>query len=279
MTWAWLDKAPQWDAVVKACEKKGIVGLDTETYGHNVKTSTPAYRARVDVWSLALQTSVLSPRGYHVARACVLPLEAALYPPMKGMLESKEVLHVFHNAHHDQHAFANHGIEVGLVYDTLDAVRLLWPGMDEGYYLKPLRVNLLGKSAREGFKGKKATEYREAEAGLTDSIDETYIVLKPSKVCACGEDGCRKTEKKWGALHAKTDIMEEIEKTRKVPCPIESIVPGHPRWERKLNYAGDDAADGLELYEVIQARIASLEDTLPPLPWDAWYKDGKTKEL
>lgn len=266
--WQWLDKPEQWDAVVKACYAKKVVGLDTETYGHNVKTSTPAYRAKVDVWSLALQTTKLHPRGYHVARACVLPLEAALYSPMKEMLASHDVLHVFHNAHHDQHAFANHGIEVGAIFDTLDAVRLLWPGMDEGYYLKPLRVNILGKPVREGFKGKRASKTHGATEGLTDDIEVRYTVLKEVKVCACGEDGCRKTERKWGADHAKTVMNEEVEKTRMEPCPIESIVPGHVRWERKLSYAGDDAADGLELYEMVQQRIVQLEPQLPELPWE-----------
>lgn len=260
MPWQWLDSPAQWDAVVKACYAKKQVGLDTETYGHNVKTSTPAHRAKIDVWSLALATTQFSPRGYHRARACVLPLDAALYPPMKEMLESQDVLHIFHNAHHDMHSFANYGISVGAVYDTLDAVRFLWPSLDGGYYLKPVRVNLLGKPAREGF-----TE-------LTAPIDEQYTVLKEGKLCACMVEGCRKTEKKWGEVHAKRVVMEEVVKTRKVPCPIESIVPGHPRWERKLDYAGDDAADGLELYEVIQARLDYLNNRLPPLPWE-WPMD------
>lgn len=266
--WPWLDKPEQWDAVVKACKTKGVVGLDTETYGHNVKTSTPAYRAIVDVWSLALATTQLSPRGYHVARACVLPLEAALYQPMKEMLESQEVLHVFHNAHHDQHSFANHGVSIGVVFDTLDAARLLWPGMDEGYALKPLRSSILGKPVREGFKGKKKSKYHDAEPGLTDPLEVEYVSTREVKVCNCGEDGCRKTEKKWGSLHSKRVVLEEVTKTRKEPCPIESIVPGHVRWERKLSYAGDDAADGLELYEVIQQRLVSLEPKLPLLPWE-----------
>ena len=63
MSWKYLDQPEQWDAVVKACLEKKVVGLDTETYGHNVKTSTPAFRAKIDVWSLALSTSQLSARS------------------------------------------------------------------------------------------------------------------------------------------------------------------------------------------------------------------------
>lgn len=262
--WKWLDKPEQWDPVIKSCYQRGVMGCDTETYGHNVKTSTPAFRAKIDVWSLALSTPKLSPRGYHIARACVLPLEAALYGPMREMLESDKVLHVFHNAHHDQHAFANHGIELGAVYDTLDAVRLLWPGMDEGYYLKPLRANLLGKPAREGFKKKG----KNGDPGLTDPLETQVVTAKQVKVCSCGNDKCRKSEEKWGDEHSKEMVPVYTTKTVKVPCPIESIVPGHPRWLRKLNYAGDDAVDGLELYELIQMRIQQQDKLLPDLPWE-----------
>lgn len=256
MTWQYLDTPASWDAVVRACQEKKVVGLDTETYGHNVKTSTPAHRAKIDVWSLALSTGTLSPRGYKIARACVLPLDAALYPPMKEMLESQDILHVFHNAHHDQHSFANHGVCVGAVFDTLDAVRLVYPGLACGYSLKPLRIELLGKQGREGFKD------------LTAPIDEEYQVAKPAKACVCGAEKCRKTEKKWGDEHSKIQIVEMVTKTRKVPCPIESIVFGHPRWSAKLDYAGDDAADGLELYDLIQRRLREREPQLPDLPWE-----------
>lgn len=255
MTWLYLDKPEQWDAVVKACYAKRVMGCDTETYGHNVKTSTPAFRAKIDVWSLALSTSQVSPRGYHVARACVLPLAAALYPPMKEMLESHDVLHVFHNTHHDQHAFANHGVVLGAVFDTLDAVRLLWPGLDEGYYLKPLRVNLLGKPSREGFKE------------LTETLETQVYSTKLLKVCACGVDKCRKTEGKWGSAHAKELEEVQVPKVVKLPCPIESITEGHVRWLRKLAYAGDDSADGLELYELVMQRLVDLGLRLPELPW------------
>lgn len=266
--WKYLDKPEQWDAVVKACYEKKVVGLDTETYGHNVKDSTPAYRAKIDVWSLALSTSQLSPRGYHLARACVLPLEAASYKPMKDMLESFEVLHVFHNAHHDQHAFANHGIVVGTVFDTLDAVRLAYPGLACGYSLKPLRIELLGKQDRIHFKSTKKQLKEEGSVNLTDPIDVEYQVEVEARICACGAEKCRKTEKKWGAVHAKSTLTHWVTKTRKEPCPIESIGPGHVRFQMKVDYAGDDAADGLELYELVMKRIKELEPKLPGLPWE-----------
>lgn len=175
---------------------------------------------------------------------------------MRDMLESREVLHVFHNAHHDQHSFANEGIEIGEVYDTLDSVRLLWPALETGYTLKSCRVALLGKDGRELFKE------------LTSPQEVPVVTYKDFKWCACGNEKCRKTEKKWGAIHAKRIIKEEVHSTRKEPCPIESIQPGHARWTRKVEYSGEDAADGLELYDLIQRRLPYLKDKLPELPWD-----------
>lgn len=250
--WKWSDDPETWEKIASACRARGILGCDTETYGHNVKESTPAYRASIDVWSLSLSTGVLHPYGYHIARACVLPLSAAQHPALGAVLASPDIIKVFHNAHHDQHAFANHGIRLGRVYDTLDAVRLMWPGRDGGYSLKPLRVGLLGKPAREGFKE------------LTEPQEEEYSVEREVKACVCGVPKCRKSK----APHGRTTAIEHLLRTRKVACPIESILPGHARWDRKLDYAGDDAADALELYELIQAKARTLETALPDLPWD-----------
>lgn len=249
----YLDKPEQWEAVALAIRARGIVGVDTETYGHNVKTSTPAFRAKIDVWSVALRTEELDPRGYHRCRACVLPVAAL--SALGGVLADPAVLKVFHNAHHDQHAFANHGVLVSGVYDTLDAVRLMWPGNDLGYRLKSLRVGLLGKPEREGFKE------------LTSPLDVSTVLRELGQSCACGNPKCRKTERIWGDVHAKTEIVLEKVKVHKEPCPIESITPGHERWSRKLEYAGDDAVDALELHELCENRTVSLMSKLPELPW------------
>lgn len=249
----YLDKPEQWEAVARAVRARGIMGCDTETYGHNVKTSTPAFRAKIDVWSLALRTEELDPRGYHRCRACVLPVAAL--DVLAPVLCDASVVKVFHNAHHDQHALLNHGVTVSNVYDTLDAVRLLWPGNDLGYRLKSLRVGLLGKPEREGFKE------------LTAPRDVSVVSYIEGQTCACGNSKCRKTERIWGDVHAKTPTVLEKIKTHKEPCPIESIIPGHERWLRKLDYAGDDAVDALELYELCENRTVSLMGKLPELPW------------
>lgn len=265
MTTSWLDTPAQWEAAAEAALRAGVMGLDTETYGHDVKTSSPAHRASIDVWSIALATSTLSPRGYHVARGAVLPAVAIDHPAWRRVLTSGEVLLVLHNAGHDRHALDNRGVPLGRLYDTLEAARLLWPGR-MSYALKPLRVDLLGKQGRELFKELTAPEKRMVPVDVVRHKDVT--------LCSCGTPGCKKKKAHKKAPweeHTKTKTRQEwtdqVLRERTFPVGIETIVPGHPRFKRKLDYAGDDAVDGLELYELCVQRAAYLDTKLPRLPW------------
>ena len=148
------------------------------------------------------------------------------------------------------------GIELANVFDTLDMARLAWPGMGN-YSIKPLRVVLLGKPEREGFKD--LTE--------PDSVVEQYTKDVVTKRCECGAVPCHKRTTAVGHKRLEVIMPEIKERMVKVAVPIEAIVPGHPRFARKVDYAGDDAADGLELRELGLARLARLEAQLPELPW------------
>lgn len=226
------------------------MGWDTETYGHDVKTSSPAFRAVVDVWSLALRTPEVSPRGYHMARGCVLPREALERGPLRAVLQDPGVVKVAHNARHDLHAAENHGVIVRGVRDTLETARLVWPARDGeriSYNLKALRVSVLGKDGRDGFKALTAPS--------------TRTIQVPCRRCVCGDPGCRRRK----APHSQVETTKD--KTVNEPCPIEAITPGHPRWAAKLAYAAEDAVDALELAEVEDFRLGELAARLPELPW------------
>jgi CDGSH-type Zn-finger protein len=257
---AYLDQPAQWDALTEAALRKGVMGLDTETYGHNVRESSPAFRAKIDVWSVALQSDELAPIGYHRARGAVLPASALDHPGLRRVLTGGEVLLVLHNAGHDQHSMANHGVELAPVYDTLEATRLLWPRLGL-YTLKMLRQTILGKAARESFKELTAPEKRE--------VKEQVERHKGVHVCSCGVVKCKK--KKPDGAHIKTEAtvtwLEEVTKLRTFNVPIESIGPGHPRFLRKIEYAADDAVDAVELREMCDKRAAYLDAKLPGLPW------------
>lgn len=260
--WPYLDTPDQWDAAIAYIRETGTAGLDTETYGHNVKESSPAYRAKIDVWSIAVldPDAPIHPRGYQPGRAAVLPAAALDYPAWRDVLADLAVEWVLHNAGHDKHSLENHGIKLGRIWDTLEASRLLWPGLGS-YALKPLRSALLGKPEREGFKELTASEKR--------TVTENVTKVQTFKICSCGVEKCKKKKPGWD--HVKTEgtrtWVEPREKERTFAVPIESIGPGHPRWARKLNYAGDDAVDGLELWQLCATRTAQLDSSLPNLPW------------
>lgn len=238
-------------SLLRAIPPEAVIGIDTETYGHNVRESSPAYRASIHVWSLSVVTQELHPRGYYKHKGWVLPVAAL--PTFADVLASG-VTFVAHNANHDLHALANIGFRVSKVVDTLDVSRLVWPGRD-AYGLKALEIDKLGKDTRYTFQD------------VTAAMDEEFTVAKPGTVCACGEPKCRKTEAKWGAVHAKTECQVVTARTRKVPCPLETITEGHPRWDMLVEYAAEDAVSAPELYQLVCQRLDHLETKLPALPW------------
>lgn len=240
--------------MVQYAREVKTLGLDTETYGHDVAASSPAFRAKIHVWSLSFFTKQVSPRGFRQARGAVLPKSALDYAPLRSLLTSPDIRIVAHNTRHDQHALANIGINIALadVVDTLELARLVWPerAMDFrlGFTLKALATDLLGKPKRE--------LYRDVTSG-----QEVTVSHKPVG-CACGDAACRKRKL---PEHAK--LLGKVEKLRPVQYQLEGILPGHPNWERLLAYAADDAVDALEIYSLAHRRIPWTEKHRGPSPW------------
>lgn len=146
---SYLATQAEWDRLLLVAPDSEWMGLDTETYGHDVKESSPSHRARVDVWSVGLPSPEHSARGYRKYTGYVLPETALWYGPVRQWLASSKW--VVHNSNHDRHALARYGIRLTAVYDTLEICRLLWPGL-HGYGLKKLRSSILGKDERDSFK-------------------------------------------------------------------------------------------------------------------------------
>lgn len=250
-----LTTKAEWQAVADHARKVKLMGFDTETYGHDVKTSTPAYRARIFVWSIAFRTSALSPRGYHVARGAGLPAEALDFGPLRDILEDGDILKPAHNIHHDQHALQNHGITLKGGRDTLELVRLAWPeralDKSKGFRLKPLERDILGAAHRDEYK----------DIVEADVPEKFYIEVK---TCACGESKCRKRKP---PLHSKLSDFKEQTRIKHVKYPLETIVTDHPQRRRLEQYIVWDAKSSVELDELSLARLALMQKRLPPLPW------------
>ncbi len=242
----WLDKPEHWDALAERCEAAGVIGLDTEFYNVNVKKQSCVGRARIHVWSIALRTAKRSPLGHAVARGWVLPVDALGHPGLRAMLENPATVKAIHNQSVDQHTLANHGVRLAGAVNTLGLCR--WH-----------RPELVSQPGRFGLKALMGTMlHREPVCSFKELVTDTRTVQRARQrtirrtECSCGTPGCRLRK---GHLKRSWEESVEVitERQETFQHPLESIVPGHPRWELLLRYAAEDAVAALELMELAEA--------------------------
>lgn len=243
------------DQLVLAGDRGDPTGLDTEFDGYDWATGarfdydpsaiSPISRTRVVIWSVAVLLPQRTARGYRKAHPAVLPEVALDFPPLRAWLES-DSLKCVHNLPADAHTLANHGIWLGGGRDTLALARWCWPARAElprsrkPFALKTLAADVLGYTVDGDF----------------DQFMEPNLVERPvvKTVCACGVDGCRKKKAGGGVTHEKSKVEEtEVVERGKKPMDLRTIVPGHPLWDRWVNYAGLDAVWALELNEAAKS--------------------------
>lgn len=255
----YLDKETQWDGLIARIRDQGVCGFDTEFYNVNVKKQSCVGRARIHVFSLAIRTKTLHPRGFHVCRGWVLPVAALDYPPMRALLEDESIRKEIHNESVDSHSLANHKIRLAGGRNTLGLIRYYRPELVKQpgrFALKPLMMSLFGREP--------VCEYEDV---VNDVRPYAKIKLRKMKAreCSCGAMGC-----KFRKGHTKTDIVitEEqiVESEEEYQIPLESIVPGHPRFDLLCRYAAEDAVAALET-----AEIADDAAKVDPAPWP--YED------
>jgi hypothetical protein len=209
------------------------------------------------VWSLAVPTSELHPRGFRRAAGVTLPGEALTYGPLRGVLEDPDIVKPAHNAPHDWHAARNAGVHVRGLVDTLPWARVAlpeWAGFP-GHGLKELARRLLGRDM---------TEYK-------DVLSEPNVVpvTRTHRVTRCLVEGvpcwypapCRRR----GAHKREVSTVETTEYVTRGTrlMPLESVVPGHPRHATLVGYAAQDAEAALELWQLLgRQTVAPVE-----VPW------------
>src|SRR6185436_8051480 len=100
----YLDSPSEWDKLVAAIERRGVMGLDTEFYNVDIKKQSTVLRAKIHVWSVAIRSNMFDARGYTKAVGFVLPVSALQHPGIRRVLESKSILKAVHNQPVDSHA-------------------------------------------------------------------------------------------------------------------------------------------------------------------------------
>jgi len=253
----YLTTEHEWDRLVAAVRYHGRMGWDTETYGHDVRKSSPVMRAKIHIWSVALLGRQVHPRGYRLAQSRVLPAAALEYPPLRRLMEDPAVVKPAHNLPHDVHSMWNHGIKVAGGVDTLPRARIALP-WEEAWDLKSLGERVLARDVITW-------------EDLVTEPNPVEIVHKFSrKVCACGVLGCKLKKARGPVTHEKTVETWEtretaIRGTRQIP--LETIVPGHYRWDLALQYSGQDAEMVIELEDALNKMEAAGHAEGPPVPW------------
>lgn len=248
----YLDRPEQWEELAERIRRAKICGLDTEFYGLDVRKQSCVGRARVHVWSVAIRTTRLDPRGFHRARGWVLPVAALDHPALKAVLEDPAVRKCVHNQPVDDHALHNHGVDLRGCINTLDLARWCWPELvaGDGFGLKALMQSKLARDP--------VCEFRDVVSDVR-TVTKTKQKLVEQTRCSCGVEGCRKRKG-----HDKTKVEAVVvtftTKEETYEHPLESIVPGHERWDLLVEYAAEDAIAALELEELCR-------NTADPAPW------------
>jgi hypothetical protein len=258
-----LASEKQWDKLVAICRKAGVIGLDTEFYGLNVSKESCVGRARVHVWSVAVRTSRMGPRGHTLCRGWCLPAAALAHPPVRELLEDKSVRKMVHNQPVDHHSLRNHGIRLRGAVNTLGLVKWARPDLINTpgrFRLKTLMTTLLG---------------REPVCSFDDVVSDTrtITVTKTKRVrtkgCECGAVKCRKRQGEHRKWSREEDIEVSREKQEAFKWPLEDIVPGHPRWDLLVRYAIEDSVAALQIAELAYA-------TPNPAPWPYGFRGEDT---
>ena len=225
--------------LVDYIREEQCIGLDSEFTGVDFDAGDNCVgRSVLDVFSVAVGTGELHPRGYEIATGYVLPRHAL--GAFKQVLEDGRIVKAAHNSAVDIHTFFNSGIDVRGVVDTLHLCRFAYPGRFK-YGLDALSREFLDESKFMSF---------------NDLCSVPAFKTKQIKVkkCSCGEDTCRKRKG-----HTKFVVIEEMD----VECgtttiPISDINPGNAKWDDKVEYAAQDAVLAFEIYDFTVRKLKKL---------------------
>ena len=255
----YLEQPEQWHELGRRLlDSKEVCGIDTETISCDPENDTAVGTARIVVWSVGIPEGRLRPRGYRECEGFVLPLSAIDEPLLRKWLEGP-YRKVAHNCRYDRHAFANTGVELGGLVDTVDLYRVICPGR-ERYGLKFLVPDILGVEV-----------YGKFNDLFSEAIFKESTKTKKAYVCTShgDQDGrrryCEVCKDEVVVVERTEHSRKELKTRRKVPLheicgvPVNEtpgrfeIRPGeHDLWRLLVNYAGADAIWAAQLW---QARV------------------------
>jgi DNA polymerase I-like protein with 3'-5' exonuclease and polymerase domains len=247
----------QVDEALHEILKYSIAGLDTEFYGCDITSESPVGRSICHVFSVAVPSGPLNPRGYNGAESWVFAASALGHAGIKEWLEDRSYAKAVHNQPVDHHTLRNHGVKLRGGINTLAMARFWYPSRAkrEGFDLDSLGRDYCGAGKTESFDGLlgyDAIEVREHEV--------------TKKRCECGVLSCmkKKMDSDFQCHTIKTPervVAPYNVKVRRF-IPLADLHPAHPLWARYMAYAAWDAVLALQIYQLM------LRDKIErPYPW------------
>lgn len=238
---AYLDTPEQWADLAGRLRRARLFGVDSEFWGTDLRKESTVGTARIHVWSVAIRRQRRFPRGFHDCYGFVLPAVALEHPDIIAVLQDPAVRKAAHNASVDIHAFANRGVHLAGIVNTLPLARWTWPGLGV-FDLKTLMQVKLGRAP--------VCEYLDV---VRDEREITVIKERTRKitVCSCAVPGCRLRK---GHTKSKETLTETVSKLKieRFDIPLYEIVPGHKRFALLVEYAAEDAIAAVQVLELAQ---------------------------
>lgn len=230
-----------------------IAGLDTEFDGVDLRTQSCVGLSKCHVFSVAVPSGPLLPRGFNEAKSWVFAAPLLASPAVKGWLEDAAYTKAVHNQPVDAHTLRNGGVRLRGAENTLAMARWWWPhrAKFEGFDLDSLGKDYCGVGKTESFDellGYDAVEYR------------PRAVWK--KRCACGQLSCMKKKPPHDVKEPEEVVVDQPFKVRR-HVPLSDLGPGTPLWARYLAYAAWDAVLALWIYQLMLREGARER----PYPW------------
>ena len=250
-------------ALDRAADRGEPVGFDTEFYGVDLRQKSPVAEARLHLISVAVRRhpAQIHPRGFGIADTAVFLGGVIEHPDFRRWV-SGSGLKAVHNLPVDAHTLRNAGVTLNGGVNTLAMARWAWPGRARGagFTLDSLGRDFCGVGKTEGF-----------DEVFSEEYTEELVRIRKGRGCECGARLETGVAHPRGQGHKRV-VLEEREvkhKTLTRPIALQDVVPGHPRWQRALEYSAQDAWLALAVYELAQREMRRQERIVPWYPLQA----------
>jgi hypothetical protein len=240
----WVDTERGAEDAIREISAHRLAGYDSEYSGVDVSSQSCVGRSKIDVFSIATQTSNLNPIGYLEPQSWVFDGALVTTPAVRGYLEDSAYCKVIHNRTVDEHTARNAGVRIRGGLCTLNMARWVYP-----WRANLVRGNFDLDSICKWRVGRGKTEEFDALFGYDDY--EPFEAEATANFClACQDFGCKKKKAPHDQKEPRARIVTRKKKVRRI-LELAGIRPGHPLFERYLVYAAVDAELALILYQMM----------------------------